>query len=416
MSLRLSSLVDSPEKLTLITAGSLSYGDVSGSALTGSSPYIVVADFGADLTTNTVYADVRRRTTTEMSLSANETAAYDAFYDALDRDDEVMEAFLASENRADFMNLYEQTLPDHSGGTLMSLASGVDAVTQALANRNNAAGIGQTSGWMQEINFYDDKDKTESYGYRSEGFAVAGGLERTTHAGAFGVSVAMSSSDIEDPESEAEEVLTASLLELGVYWRAQGHGWTTWARAAAGYASFHSVRTLVDENIYLANEADWDGYTLSAAAGFSYEKRFGRLSLRPEVYAEVFSLTESSRQETGGGDAFDLDVDGRDGSISSATAVLKVGYGFGQNQLVRPELKLGWKQILSADAGETVARYASGGSDFTLYGDAVSGGGPVAGLGLTIANAMGSFTVSGDAQLLEDYVRYSLLLQATFRF
>jgi hypothetical protein len=79
-------------------------------------------------------------------------------------------------------------------------------------------------------------------------------------------------------------------------------------------------------------------------------------------------------------------------------------------------LKLGWTQILSADAGETVARYASGGSDFTLYSDAVTGGGPVAGIGLTIANAMGSFTVSGDAQLLEDYVRYSLLLQATFRF
>jgi outer membrane autotransporter protein len=334
----------------------------------------------------------------------------------LSRDDDVMAAFLSPDNRDDFMNLYEQTLPDHSGGTLMSLSSGVDAVTQALANRNNAAEVGQTSGWMQEINFYTDKDKTETYGYRTEGFAVAGGLERNTHAGAVGVSIAMTSSDIEDPESEAEEVLSASLVELGVYWRAQGHGWTTWARAAGGYASFHSVRTLVDENIYLSNEADWDGFTLSAAAGFAYEKHFGRLSLRPEVYAEVFSLTESSRTESGGGDAFDLEVDGRDGSVSSATAVLKVGYGFGQDQLIRPELKLGWKQILAADAGETVARYVSGGSDFTLYSDAVTGGGPVAGLGLTIGNAMGSFTVSGDAQLLEDYVRYSLLLQATFRF
>jgi len=416
LSIRLTSLVDDPERFTLVKAGALSYGDVTGSALSGSSPYMIVAEFGADTAANEVYVDVRRRTTTEMSLSTNETAAYDAFYSALSRDDDVMAAFLAPDNRDDFMNLYEQTLPDHSGGTLMALSSGVDAITQALANRNNAVEIGATSGWMQEINVYADKDKTESYGYRSEGFAVAGGVERNTHAGALGVSIAMTSSDIDDPESEAEEVLSASLVELGVYWRAQGHGWTGWARAAAGYATFRSTRTLVGDDVYLSNTAKWDGYTLSAAAGLAYEHRFGRLSLRPELYAETFSLTEGSRTESGGGDAFDLAIDGRDGSISSATAVLKVGYGFGQDGFIRPEVKIGWKQILQADGGETVARYVSGGSDFSLISDVSTGGGPVAGLGLTIANDLGSFSLSGDAQLLEDYVRYSLLLQATFRF
>ena len=35
--------------------------------------------------------------------------------------------------------------------------------------------------------------------------------------------------------------LSASLLELGLYWRAQGQYWTTWARAAGGYASFRTT-------------------------------------------------------------------------------------------------------------------------------------------------------------------------------
>jgi hypothetical protein len=416
LSLHLTSLVEDAERFTLVKAGSLTFGDVTGNGLTGSTPYLVVAAFGADATAGEVYVDVRRRTTTEMALSTNEASAYDAFYSALSRDTDVMDAFLAPTDRADFMNLYEQTLPDHSGGTLMSLASGVDAVTQALANRNTSAEVGETSGWMQEINVYADKDKTESYGYRSEGFAVAGGLERVSKVGALGVSLAMTSSDIEDPESEAEEVLSASLIELGAYWRAQGHGWTGWARAAAGYATFRSTRTLVGDDIYLSNTADWNGYTLSAAAGLAYEHRFGRLSLRPELYAETFSLSEGSRTESGGGDAFDLIVDGRDGSISSATAAVRIGYGIGQDGFIRPELKLGWKQVLASDGGETIARYASGGSEFSLISDVVTGGGPIAGLGLTIANELGSFSVSGDAQLLEDYVRYSLLLQATFRF
>ena len=140
---------------------------------------------------------------------------------------------LRGTGRAQFIDLYEQLLPDHAGGPLLSLSSGVDAVTRALTGRNASAAPGETSAWVQEINFYADKDKTETYGFRSEGFGVAGGVERGSDLGAVGISLAFTSSDLEDPESAAEEVLSANLLELGLYWRAQGQYWTTWARAAA---------------------------------------------------------------------------------------------------------------------------------------------------------------------------------------
>lgn len=417
LSLHLNSLVDDAgERVTLVTAGSLQYGDVLGSGLTGSSPYMVVAEFGTDQAEGSVYVDLRKRTTTEMALSGVETAAYDAFYNALSRDEDVMDAFLDQATREDFINLYEQTLPDHSGGTLATLAAGIDLVNRALSERNDAVAPGEVSGWVQEINFYQDKDKTDTYGYRAEGIGVAGGVERMTGAGAFGVSAALATADITDPESEAEEVLSATLLEMGLYWRAQGRGWTTWARAAAGYARFSSVRTLVGDDIYLSNEAEWDGYSLTGAAGLSYERSFGRLSLRPMAYVDWFSLSESSRRESGGGDAFDLEVDGRDGSVASATAALRIAYAFGEDRSLRPELKLGWREVFHADYGETVARYLSGGTDFMLTGEPEIGGGPFLGLGFTIGNDLGRLSIGGDAQILDDDVRYGFALRATAAF
>jgi hypothetical protein len=412
---RLTSLVEDNQRFTIVSADSLTYG-ASSRLSEETAPYLVVAEFSVDSEANALNVDVRRRTTAEIGLSGVETSGYEAFYAALSRDEDVRDAFLAAEARDEFINLYEQTLPDHSGGTLQSLAGGVDAVTRALATRNAVLETGEVSGWVQEINFYADKDRTETYGFRAEGFGIAGGYERGTGAGVVGASFAVTSSDLQDPESEAEEVLSATLVELGLYWRAQGRGWTGWSRAAAGYASFRSVRTLIDENIQIENEADWDGFSLSAAAGVAYEHRFGRLIVRPEVYAEVFALWEGSRREDGGGDSFDLEVDARDGSLANATASLNLGYSFGENDWIRPELRLGWRHSLTYDAGETVARYLSGGQDFVLASDAIEGGGPLLGFALNLGNDMARLSVAGDAQLLEDQVRYSLLLRASYRF
>ena len=404
------------ERYTLVTANSLSFGDLDEEGLTLSTPYMTVAAFAADQDAGTVYVDIRQRTTSEMGMIGVEAAQYSAFYDALSRDDNVKSVFLGAATRDTFINLYEQTLPDHSGGSLTALSDGVDVVNRALSQRNDSLAPGERSGWVQELNFYADKDKTDTYGYRSEALAIAGGVEQGTRLGVVGVSAALSTADIHDPESEAEEVLSATLLELGLYWRAQDHGWTTWARAAVGYAMFDSSRALVSDDIYLTNEASWTGYTLAGAAGVSYSHDFGRLTLTPTAYVDWFSLYEGSRTENGGGDAFDLQIDDRTGHLARGTAALNIGYAFGRDRAMRPELTLGWRQMLSADYGDTIARYVSGGSDFVLGGQAVEGGGPLVGLGFTIGNSLGAVTVSGDAQMLEDYVRYSLLLRASFRF
>lgn len=416
LGVRFSSLLQEPERFTVVQAGSLNVGALDQSALSGNSPYLYVVSATADTAAGRLYVDARRRTADEAELTAVEASAYDAVYGTLGQNQTLQDLFVRQTTREGFINAYEQLLPDHSGGPLMSLASGVDAVTRALTGRNTSAAAGETSAWVQEINFYADKDRTDSYGFTSEGFGVAGGVERGTRLGAFGVSAAFTSSDIEDPEAQAEEVLSANLLELGLYWRAQGQYWTTWARAAGGYASFSADRSLVADGVYLNNESEWHGWSVAAAGGASYERRFGRWNIRPEAYVEYFGLTEDARTESGGGDGFDLDIEERDGHMFSAVAAMNVGYGFGRDGWVRPELRVGYRQNISYDAGETIARFASGGPSFTLDPEGVEGGGLILGFRLNVGNELGMLSLTGDAEMLEDYVRYSLLLRASFRF
>ncbi|NBW09622.1 MAG: autotransporter outer membrane beta-barrel domain-containing protein [Caulobacteraceae bacterium] len=414
--IRFTSILLDPTRFTLIHADTLNYGTINQSGVQDNSPYLFVVSAGADVAAGNVYIDARRRTASEIGMIGVEAQAFDAVYKGLSANSALQTAFLSETTRDGLMNLYEQTLPDHSGGPLLSLASGVDAVTRALTGRNASAGVGETSAWVQEINFYADKDKTDTYGFRSEGFGVAGGVETGTTLGAVGVSVAFTSSDIQDPEAEAQEVLSASLVEMGLYWRAQGQYWTTWARAAAGYATFKADRALVGDGLYLNNQSEWNGYTLAAAGGASYERTFGRLNIRPEIYGEYFSLHEGSRTEEGGGDGFDLNIDARDGHILSGVAAVNIGYGFGSNGWIRPELRLGWRQNFSVDPGETIARFASGGSSFTLDPTDIEGGGFIAGFHLAVGNELGKLSINADAEMLEDYVRYTLLLRASFRF
>lgn len=416
LGVRFTSLIDTLQRYTIIDAATLNYGAIDLNTVQTNSPYLFVIQAGANVPAGEVYVDARRRSASEAGLAGVDSAFYDSFYSALDNDENMLGVFLNQTSREGFIDLYEQLLPDHSGGPLLSLASGVDAVTRALTGRNASAAPGETSAWVQEINFYADKDRTDTYGFRSEGFGVAGGIEQGTDNGAFGVTVAFTSSDLDDPESEAEEVLSASLVELGLYWRAQGQYWTTWARAAAGYATFEATRQFVGGGLNLSNESSWNGYTLAAAGGVSYERDFGGFTVRPEVYAEYFSLHEEARTEAGGGDSFDLDIDERDGHMFTAVAAVNISMGMGENSWLRPELRLGWRQNISVDAGDTIARYVSGGPDFVLDPLDIEGGGPLAGLRLNIGNELGMLSITADAEMIEDYVRYMLFLRASFRF
>src|SRR5690606_19686192 len=138
-------------------------------------------------------------------------------------------------------------------------------------------------------------------------------------------------------------------------------------------------------------------------------------TIRPEFITEYFHLSEEAHTESGGGAGFDLAIDERDGHMLTSIASVTLGAGFGENQWIRPELRLGWRQNWSYDGGVTVARFASGGAPFSLTSDSIEGGGPIVGMRLNLGNELGFLAIEADAEMIDDYLRYALLLRASFR-
>jgi hypothetical protein len=139
LGVRFASLLQEPARFDVINADSLTVGTIDQTLLGENSPYLYVVEAGADTAAGQVYIDARRRTAQEADLIPVEASAFDAVYAALGDNQTLQNLFLSQTNRDDFIDVYEQMLPDHSGGPLMSLAAGVDAVTRALTGRNAAA-------------------------------------------------------------------------------------------------------------------------------------------------------------------------------------------------------------------------------------------------------------------------------------
>ena len=71
---------------------------------------------------------------------------------------------------------------------------------------------------------------------------------------------------------------------------------------------------------------------------------------------------------------------------------------------------LGGRLLVSFRSGEPVR------ADAHALAAGAGGGGPILGFRLNVGNELGMLSLTGDAEMLEDYVRYSLLLRASFRF
>src|SRR5690606_12396632 len=141
--------IQTETRFTIIDADTLNAGTIDPDAAQANSPYAFVVKTGVDAAAADIYVDARRRTAADAGMIGVESAAYDSIYGALGQNEAIRNAILNQTGRDGFFDIYEQMLPDHSGGPLLSLASGVDAVTRALTGRNASAAPGETSAWVQ---------------------------------------------------------------------------------------------------------------------------------------------------------------------------------------------------------------------------------------------------------------------------
>jgi len=411
--LALASLVKTAQTFELVRAGSLSVG-VAGVSLVG-APFLYSAALRTDTATNSLVADIKPKTADELGLNRSGTQAFGAVFAALDKDTTVETAFLAQTTQAGFQGLYDQMLPDHSGGALMSASAISGAISQAVGQPLAHDGRGGNGVWAQEILFHVDRDRDQAAGYQTHGYGLATGAEVVGQANALGVNASLVTAEFKDKDAATGERVVMNFTEAGAYWRLRAGRFQADARGGLGYVWFDSDRKLVGAGLDLTSSAKWNGWIADAHAGASYELGLGRFYARPEVSLDYLRLSEGGYQEKGGGTGFDLKVDDRKSDLLTGQALVALGWQFGAESWWRPELKAGWREKLSGDPGRTTARF-QGGDAFTLDPETPFKGGAVARFGVVGGSDQLYVSINAGATVDDDYSEYDLRGTIRLRF
>ena len=391
LGLHLVSLLTAPASYTVIstTPGNLNVG--SGSALTGTTPYLYITSFDADQSAGTVSVNVRRRSAAEAGLNKAETAAFDPIYNALALDPDIQKAFLAQTTQAGLVSNMDQMMPDHAGDVFRALNWASEQVGVAAGEPP----IGQdqqgpTRAWTQEIVLSEHKDTEDAAGYNALGFGAVGGIESVSAKGdALGVKVGFVTANVSNPSLPSNNLLGVSELTAGAYWRGDLGPVRADAQLGAGFIWVNNHReflfTDTDEVIHRSAASNWDGYSLSARLGLEYTANIGSFFLEPRVHADYFRLHEGGYTESGGGQGFDLVVDGRTGDIFTVTGSVVAGTTFGSTGFRwRPQIEVGYRAVISGSAGSTTADFAGTNDPFTMASESLREGSAIGRVGLHI--------------------------------
>jgi hypothetical protein len=409
----LTSLVKEPRAFQILKAGSLSV-DAAGAEVAG-APVLYMASLRGDPSAGALFVDLRAKSAAELGLNRSGAQAYSAIFDSLDRDPEIEAAFVARADQAGFQSLYDQMLPDHSGGVLMSAAAASQAVSQAVAaplRIDDDAGAGV---WAQEIAFNLRQDRVDALGFTSRGFGFAAGADLQGRDMALGANLSFVSADVRDRGAAAGEEVTLNILGGGLYWRLDQGPLQASARGGVGYAFLKGDRRLVAADLDRRARADWGAWLVDGAASVSYEARLGSLYARPELSADYLRMSEDGHREHGGGDGFDLKVDKRTGDLLTGQALLTLGWRFGDEVYFAPEVKAGYRVRLAGGPGNTTARF-EGGEAFTLDPEDVTEGGAVFRVGLRGGAPKVVYALDGGATLDSGYEAYDVRAVVRFQF
>jgi hypothetical protein len=416
LGLRLTSLLTAPTSYTVITGGTVTAGAINQDLL-GGSPYLYVASSRVD--TNNVYLDVRRRTSTEIGMNRSQASAYDATFAALGKDTAIANAYLGQTTRDGFLGLYDQMMPDQGEGFFAALQNVNHAISSATAFRPDPGDrYGPDSLWVQQINTLVRRDTDDTMGSDTQAFGFVGGYEAMGDAGgALGLTLAYASIEEHDIAAKVGEQTTGNFVQLGAYWRRSIGGWRMNLGGGGGYGWYDGDRTFNSgdlngdgvADVQRHNSAKWNGYTFNAFAGTAYEAKFaGRYFVRPEAYLEYLYLSEGQREEEGGGDGFDQIIHKRKSTSLTGDAGVVFGADYGRDMWWRPELRVGYRQRLAGDLGDTVAQYTGGGNPFTLAGSSDKDGAVTLGLALRAGTPMSYLAIEANAEAAKRQKRYNL--------
>ncbi len=324
-------------------------------------------------TPNEVSVTIRQKTADELGINSSEAGILSALLEVADTDQGIAQVFLGIEDSEGLQNALQQVLPDHAGGAFETATKGTRLLSRTLSDpRAPLVRHGTLGFWAQQVAWGGSKAIGATSSYNVSGWGAAAGVETGLAFGNVGATLSYLGG--KDGRKNSDNELSSTQFEGGLYFRGGVGPIHAFARGTFGRVNFDGVRFFTGDigGVAVAREAKgkWNGTLYSGLAGVSYDARFGPLSVRPTASIEHYSLNEKGYTENGGGDAFNLTVDGRKSSETAAVATLALGYDlFGGSKdaesFARVELEGGRREILSGKLGTTTARFNDG-TPFTL--------------------------------------------------
>jgi predicted ribosomally synthesized peptide with SipW-like signal peptide len=402
-------------------AGTLSAGTFSNTALSN-APWLFNATASYEPAAaagdpSAIELTVTRKTAAQIGFNPAEAAALDAVLAAAPANTVIQTALLSQNTASGLKSVYDQLLPSQGQGLFDSL----DAAAQAIGSMTStspgpASRVAGTSLWLQEVNERVDRTGTSSEGSNSKLFGIVTGYELMgSGGGAAGVTLAYFNASEQDKALQIGAGVVASMVEAGAYYRRSVGHFIVSARAAIGYASFSDNRVFVTSTTInnsttgaeLAAHSSWDGLFYDGHFSSAYEQPLGRFYARPEVSVDFLQLDEGSHGDSGGGNAFDLNVASRNSNRLSGQAILVVGREWGHAAWLRTEFRGGYREILSGSVGDTVASF-NGGNPFTLAPDNDKGGWMTAGFAIKGGSQYSYLALEGDIDFRAGEQRYDV--------
>ena len=349
------------------------------------------------------------KTQSQLGFTNAEESALNAVLTAAPANTAVEAALLAQTTQAGLRSVYDQLLPNQGQGLFDALDKAAQSVSGLTSTTPDAGTrIAGSSLWLQEVNERVRRTGIETQGSESKLLGLVAGYERMGPAGgAVGLTLAYYNAEEAETAQQVGGNVVASMVEAGAYYRRAVGGLTFAARGAGGYAWFSGERRLIAPGVAETANSSWGGYFVDGHASLAYEQRLGRFYARPEVSADYLRLHEGGHSETGGDDAFDLNVASRDSTRLSGQAILVLGTQFGKSQWLRSEIRGGYREIFSGDVGDTVANF-TGGSTFSLAPDPDTGGWATVGISLKGGSQYSYLALEGDADFRSGEQRYDL--------
>jgi len=412
----------SPETFTLIRtpAGG---NDLAGqsSLVLGEVPYFYVANLVTNDAQGTIAVNLRDRTFAQAGVAGN-AAAYDAIFQAYDRDPGVFTAIDRAATQQAFKAVYNQELPSFSGGLFNLLSKGADSISHAEVNSPVALSGDSSGGWAEQLGFAgNDNSSSGAPGYHGGGLGLAFGWETpASPISTIGIAAAYLRGSLTNAESGPGSREVGTAYTVGAYWREVDGPFHANGSLNAGVAEFDSQRAFAGndaDNVAFVRDAStaWSGGVAHAHAGVDYEQALGdTYFIRPGILGDYFVLYQDSHAEHNGGPAMDLSYGSGVGKQGSGTGQVTFGGRFGDTFVWRPEITVGWRQYFGGP-DNTVAQFISGGPAFSLTPPTQKGG-AIARIGFHAGNKYTdiAFEVGGEER--GSYRTFDGALVARFRF